>query len=115
MNGSFIQFFTVALAAALCSPIGGLVAIALKPSSLLLSIMAGLAGGVLLGAIAFEMLPQALEQSSLFETGSLSSSVWRWSMASTSMSTAAPSPARRRNSGPRSTIFTGAAGPAATR
>ena len=67
MSAAFLAFFAMALGAALCSPLGGGLAILLKPSSLLLSVMAGCAGGVLMGAIAFEMLPEALEQASLIE------------------------------------------------
>ncbi len=67
MSASFLEFFAIALGAALCSPLGGVLAVLLKPSSLLLSIMAGCAAGVLLGAIGFEMIPEALEQSSLLE------------------------------------------------
>ncbi len=65
MDGQFLIVFAVALAAALASPLGGAVTIFMRPSSLFLSIAVGLAGGVLLGTFAFEMLPKALEQSSL--------------------------------------------------
>jgi ZIP family zinc transporter len=68
MSASLLQFLVLAGGAALCSPLGGLAAILVRPSSLLLSVMAGLAGGTLLGAIAFEMIPQALERASLLET-----------------------------------------------
>lgn len=69
MTASLLQFLIVAGGAAICSPLGGLVAILIRPSSLLLSIMAGLAGGMLLGAVAFEMIPQALAKASLLEVG----------------------------------------------
>lgn len=61
MDGSFYLVFGVALAAALASPLGGLLSVWLRPSSLLLSVAVGLAGGVLLGTFAFEMIPTALE------------------------------------------------------
>lgn len=51
--------------AALASPVGGLVALWKRPTTLFLSISVGFAGGVLLGTFAFEMLPKALELSSL--------------------------------------------------
>jgi ZIP family zinc transporter len=53
--------FGVASAAALASPLGGLIAIWARPSSLLLSIVVGFAAGVLLGTFAFEMIPKSLE------------------------------------------------------
>jgi zinc transporter, ZIP family len=55
----------IAAAAALASPVGGLVAIWRKPTSLFMSIALGFAGGVLLATVAFEMLPKALEHGSL--------------------------------------------------
>ena len=55
----------VAAGAALASPIGGLVAVLINPTTLLLSVFVGYAGGVLMGTFAFEMMPKALEQSSL--------------------------------------------------
>jgi ZIP family zinc transporter len=61
VDGSFMIVFAVALAVALASPLGGALAIWLKPTSLLLSIAVGLAGGVLLGTFAFEMMPKALQ------------------------------------------------------
>ena len=65
MEGSLLLILGVALAAALASPLGGLLAIWLRPSSLLLSLAVGLAGGVLLGTFAFEMIPTALEMVAL--------------------------------------------------
>jgi zinc transporter, ZIP family len=67
MTATMLEFIAIAGGAALCSPLGGLATILMRPSSLLLSIMAGLAGGVLLSAIAFEMMPEALELASLLE------------------------------------------------
>ena len=61
MDSSFLTVFVIALVAALASPLGGALAIWLRPTSLLLSIAVGFAGGVLLGTLAFEMLPTALE------------------------------------------------------
>jgi ZIP family zinc transporter len=55
----------VALAAAIASPIGGLIALWTRPSTVFMSCALGFAGGVLLGTIAFEMLPKALELGSL--------------------------------------------------
>ncbi|WP_210528594.1 ZIP family metal transporter [Rubellimicrobium arenae] len=65
MEGSALIVPGIALAAALASPLGGLLAVWLRPSSLLLSAAVGLAGGVLLGTFAFEMLPKALEMAGL--------------------------------------------------
>ena len=65
MDNSFLIVFGIALAAALASPIGGALSIWLRPSSLLLSIAVGLAGGALLGTFAFEMMPKALEMASI--------------------------------------------------
>jgi zinc transporter, ZIP family len=69
MGSTFLGFLLLAGIAALSSPLGGVASILLRPSTLLLSIMAGLAGGVLLGAISFEMLPKALELADLLEVG----------------------------------------------
>ena len=55
----------VAGAAALASVLGGLLALARPPTSLTMSLAFGLASGVLVGAIALEMVPQALELASL--------------------------------------------------
>jgi ZIP family zinc transporter len=55
----------IALAAALASPIGGLIALWCKPTTLFMSLALGFASGVLIATITFEMLPQALELSSL--------------------------------------------------
>jgi ZIP family zinc transporter len=50
-----------ALAAGLASPLGGALALLWSPSTLATSIAVGAAGGVLLGAVSFEMMPRALE------------------------------------------------------
>lgn len=65
MSGPLILVFGVAASAAMASPLGGLVAILLNPTTLLLSVFVGYAGGVLMGTFAFEMMPKALELSSL--------------------------------------------------
>jgi ZIP family zinc transporter len=61
-------FLLIAGGAALASPIGGVVSLLVRPTSLLLSIAVGIAGGVLLGAVAFEMVPKALELCGLLAT-----------------------------------------------
>jgi len=68
MDGQGLIILFVALAAALASTAGGLIAIYLRPSSFLLSVAVGFAAGVLLGTFAFEMMPKAIEQSSLTVT-----------------------------------------------
>jgi len=54
--------------AALASLIGGWISLHRKPTTLFLSLALGTAGGVLLGAIAFEMIPQAIDLSSTAAT-----------------------------------------------
>jgi ZIP family zinc transporter len=61
----FTTLLAIALAGALASPLGGLVALCRRPTTLALSIAVGFAAGALLGAFAFEMLPQAAEIASL--------------------------------------------------
>lgn len=48
------MIFGVASAAALASPLGGLIAVWARPSSLLLSIAVGFAAGVLLGTFSID-------------------------------------------------------------
>jgi ZIP family zinc transporter len=55
----------VSIVAALASPLGGLIAIWRKPTTMLMSLALGFAAGTLLGTIAFKMVPEALERSSL--------------------------------------------------
>ncbi len=55
----------IAAAGGLASPLGGLLSLWLRPGTLGLSLAVGFAGGALLGAFAFEMLPRALEKGSL--------------------------------------------------
>jgi zinc transporter ZupT len=54
--------------AAIASPIGGVIALWAKPSTLFMSAVLGFTSGILLATIAFEMLPNALEHSSLDPT-----------------------------------------------
>jgi ZIP family zinc transporter len=65
MSSNFLIILAVAGAAAVASPIGGVLALWRKPTSLFMSLALGFAGGVLLATISFEMLPQALELSSM--------------------------------------------------
>jgi ZIP family zinc transporter len=65
MDEQFFTLLAVAGAAALASPIGGLVAIVVRPTSLYLSLAVGFAGGVLLGTFGFEMLPEAIRHASV--------------------------------------------------
>lgn len=65
MSEDFLVIAAIAFAAAIASPIGGCVALWSTPSTLLMSGALGFASGVLLATIAFEMLPNALELSSL--------------------------------------------------
>ena len=61
----FILVVAVSGVAALMSLGGGRFALRRQPTTLFLSITLGLAGGVLLGAISFEMVPRATELSSM--------------------------------------------------
>ena len=61
----FLTIIAIAGAAALAPPVGGLIALWRKPTTLFMSVALGFASGVLLATICFEMLPQALEMSSL--------------------------------------------------
>jgi ZIP family zinc transporter len=58
----------IALAAALASPVGGVISLWLKPTTLFMSLALGFASGVLLATISFEMVPKALKMSSLLST-----------------------------------------------
>src|SRR5918999_4526029 len=60
-----LTIMAIAGAAALASPMGGLIALWRKPTTLFMSVALGFASGVLLATICFEMLPQALELGSL--------------------------------------------------
>lgn len=61
----FATLFAIALAGALASPLGGAVAAWMRPTTLALSLAVGFAGGALLGAFAFEMLPRAAQTATL--------------------------------------------------
>src|SRR5215207_5033015 len=61
----FTSLLILAVAGALASPIGGALALWKRPTTLGLSIAVGFAAGALLGAFAFEMLPNAVEVASL--------------------------------------------------
>jgi ZIP family zinc transporter len=59
-----LLIFVTAAAAAIASPIGGLMALWRKPTTLFMSLALGFASGVLFATISFEMIPQALELAS---------------------------------------------------
>src|SRR5688572_24403059 len=61
LDGTFQTFALLAVGAAAASPLGGVIALFLRPSTFILSVVVGFAGGVLLGASSFEMIPKALE------------------------------------------------------
>ncbi|QQR38139.1 ZIP family metal transporter [Devosia rhizoryzae] len=61
MDADFWIVLGVALTAGLSSPLGGFLATRIKASSLWLSLVAGLAAGILLGTLSLEMIPTALE------------------------------------------------------
>lgn len=61
MSPDFLTILTVAATAALASPVGGVISLIVKPTTMMLSIAVGLAAGLLLGTFAFEMMPRALE------------------------------------------------------
>jgi ZIP family zinc transporter len=58
----------IAGTAAAASVLGGLIALVRRPTSLFMSIEFGFASGVLIGTVTLEMVPQALELSSLGAT-----------------------------------------------
>jgi zinc transporter, ZIP family len=61
----FGTLLAIALAGAFASPLGGVIAVFRRPTTLGLSIAVGFASGALVGAFAFEMLPKAVEVASL--------------------------------------------------
>jgi ZIP family zinc transporter len=65
---SAFMILGIAVAAALASPIGGLISLWRKPTTLFMSLALGFASGVLLATISFEMVPKALEMSALVLT-----------------------------------------------
>jgi ZIP family zinc transporter len=64
LPSDFLTVVLIAGAAAIASPVGGLIALWRRPTSLFMSGALGFASGALLGSITFEMLPSALELSS---------------------------------------------------
>lgn len=113
MCNDLLIILGVASAAAVASPLGGMAAMALRPSSLVLSVAVGFAAGVLMGTFAFEMMPTSVKLAGLalavagFLLGLalvyiLDLYVNRWKMAG-------PKQTRKR----RSTVCTGDAGRAA--
>jgi ZIP family zinc transporter len=68
MDDRLLQVLLIAGAAALASVAGGGVALVIRATSLALSLAVGFAGGVLLGAISFEMVPKAREASGIMVT-----------------------------------------------
>ena len=60
----FVLVVVISGVAALASLVGGWLSLHRKPTTLFLSLALGTAGGVLLGVIAFEMIPQAMDLSS---------------------------------------------------
>src|SRR5918998_1940223 len=65
MSSELLLILAVAAGAAVASPVGGLLALWRRPTTLFMSLALGFASGVLLATISFEMLPAALELSSL--------------------------------------------------
>jgi ZIP family zinc transporter len=65
VSPDWLTILGIAATAAVASPLGGLLALWRRPSTLFMSSALGYASGVLLATISFEMLPQALELSSL--------------------------------------------------
>lgn len=110
MNNDLLIILGIAAAAAVASPLGGLVAISLRPSSLVLSIAVGFAAGVLMGTFAFEMMPTSMELAGLplAVAGFLLGLGLVYILASTS--TAGKWPDRKRIRRPRSIACTGGAG-----
>ncbi|PLU59155.1 hypothetical protein BMJ24_14175 [Sinorhizobium medicae] len=65
MCNDLLIILGVASAAAVASPLGGMAAMALRPSSLVLSVAVGFAAGVLMGTFAFEMMPTSVKLAGL--------------------------------------------------
>jgi ZIP family zinc transporter len=64
-----LTVIAVAGAAALASVLGGLAALLRTPSSIVMSIVFGFASGVLIGTVTMEMLPEALDLTSVAIVG----------------------------------------------
>jgi ZIP family zinc transporter len=60
-----VTLCSIELAGAPASPLGGAAALCRRPTTLALSVAVGFAAGALLGAFAFEMLPQSARLASL--------------------------------------------------
>lgn len=56
-----LTLIAIAAVAAVASPVGGLIALWRRPTTLFMSTALGFASGVLLGTIGFEMLPRAIQ------------------------------------------------------
>jgi ZIP family zinc transporter len=65
MPTDFLTILAVAATAAVASPLGGLIALWRKPTTMFMSGALGFASGVLIASITFQMLPKALELGSL--------------------------------------------------
>jgi ZIP family zinc transporter len=63
MPPEFLLILAVAACAAIASPVGGLISLWRRPTTLFMSLALGFASGVLLATVSFEMLPAALELS----------------------------------------------------
>jgi zinc transporter, ZIP family len=65
LHADLLTTLLIAAVAAIAAPIGGLIGLWRRPSTLVMSIALGFASGVLLAAVAFEMVPKSLELGSL--------------------------------------------------
>jgi ZIP family zinc transporter len=65
LESDYLLIVSIAAAAAIASPIGGLIALWRAPTTLFMSLALGFASGTLLGTISFEMMPQALQTASI--------------------------------------------------
>lgn len=68
MSGEFGSIVLVAGLAAGASVLGGVLALVHRPSTLVMSASFGFAGGALIGAVTLQMIPHALELTSLWIT-----------------------------------------------
>jgi ZIP family zinc transporter len=65
MSSEFLLILVVAASVAAASPMGGLITLWRRSTTLFMSLALGFASGILLATISFEMLPAALELSPL--------------------------------------------------